>query len=179
MTERTSGNARPPADETGRAGSVYLEYFTAILKSQDDRKASIESRGLSVITTSGALVTLLFGLTALLTKAQDYELPKQAHGPLGVALALFGLAALLALASNMPLPGYKNADESQFKAIFDEWDKPKDVAEKNVAYTRGQWYAAASKVNGWKANLLVGAITSEVFAMVAVAMAVREILVAV
>ena len=47
---------------------------------------------------------------ALLTKAQDYELPMQARGPLGSARAFFGLAALLALASNMPLPGYKNAE---------------------------------------------------------------------
>ena len=51
------------SDTRGRA--IYSDYIKEQLDAQEARKISLEQRGLAVITTSGVLVTLLFGLTAL------------------------------------------------------------------------------------------------------------------
>ena len=53
----------PPPIDGGR--SIYADFIKEQLDAQEARKVSLEQRGLAVITTSGALVTLLFGLTAL------------------------------------------------------------------------------------------------------------------
>ncbi|HEX8117309.1 MAG TPA: hypothetical protein VF521_08555, partial [Pyrinomonadaceae bacterium] len=56
--------------KTSKSESGYAAYGDFIkdeLEAQDKRKASFEQRGLAVITTSGALVTLLFALAALST----------------------------------------------------------------------------------------------------------------
>src|SRR6266540_1704964 len=53
------------AKTTESAGYVaYGDFVKDELDAQDKRKSSFEQRGLAVITTSGALVTLLFALAA-------------------------------------------------------------------------------------------------------------------
>jgi hypothetical protein len=85
-----------------RAGPEYASNYEALVRGQDERKFSLEQRGLAVITTSGTLATLLFGLVALATKSNDFRLPVRASGPLAVALGAFAAAALLALLTMHP-----------------------------------------------------------------------------
>lgn len=60
-----------------RGSSIYAAYVNEQLAAQDSRKTSIEQRGIAVITTSGTLVSLLFGLVAVLTAADDYQYPEE------------------------------------------------------------------------------------------------------
>src|SRR4051812_49050206 len=53
---------------------VYADYIAEQVVREDARKESVERRGLAVVTTSGALATLLFALAALSTKANDFHL---------------------------------------------------------------------------------------------------------
>lgn len=55
------------------AGEVYAELISSNLERQAQRKSSIEQRGLSVISTSGALVTLQFALVAVITGDDSFE----------------------------------------------------------------------------------------------------------
>jgi hypothetical protein len=57
------------------AGDAYTALIIEQLAEERSRKTSLEQRGISVITSSGALVTLLFGLAALTTKPQGYQVP--------------------------------------------------------------------------------------------------------
>jgi hypothetical protein len=50
-----------------RAGDAYSRLIDDQANQERDRKASLESRGVTVVTTSSALATLLFALTAGLT----------------------------------------------------------------------------------------------------------------
>lgn len=48
-----------------QAGSAYTNLIDEQLETEQNRRASIEQRGLSVLTTSGTLVTLLFAFQHL------------------------------------------------------------------------------------------------------------------
>src|SRR5262249_50095150 len=87
-------------------GGSVTPYSTWIQKLLDDERAqqaSLEQRGLAVISTSATLGSLLFGLVAVLTEATDFILPGSAKTGLAIALAAFALAALFGLLTNLPL----------------------------------------------------------------------------
>ena len=67
-----------PEPAPGR--SVYADYIAEQIARQEERKRSIEARGVTVITTSGRLATLLLGLAALTTREeQTFTLPAAAQ----------------------------------------------------------------------------------------------------
>lgn len=168
----TSGSPLVPDREVGETYAAYIESLVA---SQDERKASLESRGMAVITTSGSLTTLLFGLVALLTKADTFHLPKAAHGPLTVALIAFVIAAVGGLATNLPL-FYKGGDPAGLRGLINHyWDESESTARLRVAATSIKIFERASRVNEVKAWVLVAAMAGEVVGVAAVAIAVSEI----
>jgi hypothetical protein len=59
----------------GPGAKVIMSLLETELKIEDARKTSIEGRAAGVITTSGTLVTLLFGLVAIITKLTNYQAP--------------------------------------------------------------------------------------------------------
>ena len=84
--------------------TTYGQYVEDELAAQSARKASLEQRAVTVITSSGALATLLFGLAALsTTRDATFALPQSAGDLLVVSLGCFVVAATFALAANIPL----------------------------------------------------------------------------
>lgn len=81
------------------AGEVFAELIEANLERQAGRKASLEQRGLAVVTTSGSLVTLSFGFAAFI-RADGSELTTATSVLLALAMVLFVAAAALGLAVN-------------------------------------------------------------------------------
>ena len=66
-------------------------------------KASLEQRAITLITTSGVLVTLAFGFTTAITKSKNFANFTHAEKVvLVVALAFFVVSALIALIVNLP-----------------------------------------------------------------------------
>jgi hypothetical protein len=168
-----AGIASEPADT---AGSEYSAYVAQLLAEQDARKASIEQRGLAVISTSGSLATLLFALVAVVTSGDNFELPSQANGPIGAALVSFVLAGVLGLLTNLPLV-YSNIDLSDPNKLFwDHWDKGVNDARQRVVATRLRVLKSAQKLNNLKGYSLIAALFVEVAGVAAVAIAVSEIL---
>jgi hypothetical protein len=130
----------PPSD----GSEVYGAYVKEELDRQQARKASFESRGLSVITTSGTLVTLLF----------------------------FVLAIAAGLGANVPWV-YRNVTPAGLRAtVDDKWGDTPSVARKRVARTQIDVLEDARKVNGVKAWIVFGAIACELVALVLVGIAV-------
>ncbi len=88
---------------TGTGLAVYAEFVQEQLTGEEARKASLEQRGLAVITSSGVLATLGFGALALAKRGDRVPLPAAGTFLLvGGAVALL-VAAALALATNAPL----------------------------------------------------------------------------
>jgi hypothetical protein len=163
-----------PADgPNGRA--VYSEYIKEQLADQEARKVSLEQRGLAVITTSGALVTLLFGLTALTVKREStFAIPDKAAVFLVVALVFFVAAALSALITNIPRSYRGVTVRALREAVEDQWEDSEETASKKVALTRLTVLASAKRVNDQKGYALIGGVAAEIIAvaMVGVAMGI-------
>ena len=178
---RLDRKARPkPAQWTSQvsdgptAGFAALsDYAKEALEQEGKRQTSFEQRGLAVVTTSGALVTLLFGLAALSTQAeQTFVLPENAEQPLIVALCLFVVAASAALVTNIPLP-YRWADTQGVRDALDAdpaWTE--DQANIEATRSRLDMVDAAHKNNQIKGIALICAIALEVLAVTAVAIAI-------
>lgn len=156
--------------------SPFVEYFKEVAAGEAARKTSLEQRGSAVIATSGTVTTLLFGLVALVTQSSDFDLPVQAKGPIGVALALLVGACVLSIVTNAPAPYIDvriTEPADQLKAL---WAKQPDDAWKVITSTRMQALKRAKFVNDIKAWVVVAAFVLEVGGVVSIAIAVREVL---
>jgi hypothetical protein len=146
----------PDDAEGGRA--VFAELIRELLAAEDERRESLEARGGSVITVSGALVTLLLGLAALATKEKSFTLPEAARDRLSIAVFAFVLAALLSTL----LPTI--------------WDRGTDFALKKATATRLEQLATTQTANDRKARALLGAVAAQVVAVLLLAWAVLALL---
>lgn len=160
-----------------RGGSVYAAYIKQQLAAQEARKASIEQRGVGVITTSGVLVSLLFGLTTVLTGADNYQLPDGAKPWLFASMIAFVTAAIAGILTNAPLyySGVKTADLQ--KAVKGKiWNDPAAAAEQRVAATDVKVLATAKSRNTFKGFVLLAAVTLQIVAVLCLSLAIRVIL---
>lgn len=164
-------------DEPAPGFQAYGEFAKDELVAQDQRKASFEQRGLAVITTSGALVTLLFALAALSTgESQTFVLPDAARSRLDRALVLFFLAAVAALMTNVPL-SYQAVETDAIKARLNETPiRDAHAAAKDIALTRVKALKSAKAKNTFKGRALFAGLAFEMLAVGCVAVAIVHVL---
>jgi hypothetical protein len=162
--------ARPDPEP---AGLVIAELVAKELDNENTVSASIQARGLAVISSSGTLVTLLFGLSALATKAQNFKLPPSVKPPLYIAAILLVAAAAVGIMTNAPgrseaiaLPKLKPLLESPY------WDFPSIKAKQEVARTELKVLLAVRKRNRSKAKFLLVSIILEIMGVTSVMWAV-------
>lgn len=156
----------------------YGSFLKDKLAAEDARKASLEQRGLAVITTSGVLVTLLFGLGALSTKeAATFTLDPDAASVLAIALILFVGAAICALITNAPFLAYQEVSPEDLESRLEETPiRTTEEATEDIAVTRVSELKSAGQQNGRKALVLLAAMGLEVAAVAATAIAIWIIL---
>jgi hypothetical protein len=61
--------------ESDDAGAVYADFIETELVDQRASKASTEQRCIAVVSTSGILVTVLFGFAAIARKSYGLHIP--------------------------------------------------------------------------------------------------------
>lgn len=159
------------------AGAAYRGLIDDALKREDVRKVSFEARGLSIITSSGTIVTLVFGLAALATQATKFKLDSTTKTALAVSLGCLIVAAVFGILCNMPI-GYGEADEKDLKRLLEDrfWLGRIAVGQKRVADAEIDQIDIARKANTSKGKLLVAGLVFEVLGVVAVAVGVLLIL---
>jgi hypothetical protein len=152
------------------ASGVIVKLLDAAVASEVCRKSSLEQRALAVITSSGVLVTLLFGLAALVTKTTSFILGPPANYVLAASCFLFLVAAGFGLAANWPR-NYTAPTVDSLREYLDEqwWNHRRPMAERSIAESQLEDLATARRFNRTKANLLTVALALEVVAVVVVA----------
>jgi hypothetical protein len=156
----------PESEDEAKGRTLYAEYIKEQLDAQEVRKNSLEQRGLAVISTSGVLVTLLFGLTALSVKrATTFDLPGASAVFLVAALAFFVLAAAAALFTNLPRSYEGVTVDALRDAVKDRWEDSEMTASRKVARTRLNVLARAKEVNNQKGKALIAGMVFEVIAV--------------
>jgi uncharacterized membrane protein (DUF106 family) len=160
-------------DEQKPGHEVYAEYIKDEYEAEDARKNSLEQRGVGVITTSGALVTLVFALVAVVIGGEHFRLPSEAHIPLYFALGFFVAAVLIAIGTNVPRR-FQRVDPTDLDEVVntDRWNDSVSDAFREVAATRLKELKSSQQRNQETAKLLIFAMLFEVLAICSVAAAV-------
>ncbi|TCC40840.1 hypothetical protein [Kribbella speibonae] len=87
---------------TDTTGDALRGELQETMAAERAKKSTVEAKGLSVISTSGALLTILLGFAALVG-LRDGERPSSTVVlVLTVGMALLALACLLGIACNLP-----------------------------------------------------------------------------
>jgi hypothetical protein len=169
-----SADPETPAETLGDAGAVYGPFIKGLLDYEQTRKTGLESKAGLTISSSGVLVTLLFGLVAVITGAKNFMLPSTAHGWLAAAVVLFVVAAGLGIvASVIPVPyGTVVFDATVLEKV---WDDPASVASRFVAAGQLEQIKIARSRNRLKAWLVIASGSCELGALVMLTVAVMLI----
>lgn len=152
---------------TTDGSQVYEELLIRQQAAEEQRKTSLEQRGATVITMSGLLVTLLFGLSAYVPEQARFPVGTGGRAALLCAIGFLLLAAVLALVSTMPLPyGRLRVEDLDLPALIAE---PTDRARQRVVVTSARLLAGTQRLNGLKANMLMAATLAQVMSAVSIA----------
>jgi ABC-type long-subunit fatty acid transport system fused permease/ATPase subunit len=137
------------------------ELLTDQLADERARKASIEARGMAVITTAGTLVTITLGFVALAARDAKTVLAQAVVILLVASLVGLVAAAVMGLLVNLPAR-VPQVDAAYLLAGEDD----QDVA------IRVELLTGLRALNRVRARLLFAALSVEVVALVVMAVAV-------
>jgi hypothetical protein len=110
------------------AGLVFAEYVTGELRVERERRAALDQRGTTIVTSSSALVTLLSGIAAFAALKEGNPKPSLLTIVLfSATLALFTAAAFCGLFANVSR-GFSFLPASNLLRLRDDnpWDQPAD-----------------------------------------------------
>ena len=160
------------------AGYHYSALISEQLENERAIKTSLEQRAMTVVTTAGTLVTLLFALGALVTRSETYEPPDASIAFLLFALLAFLLASVAAIAT-IRVRTYEEVKVEALRPLLDEnfWSAKSSIGERRTAEVRVKILEAARTQNAKKAEALQWAMRFEVAAVGSVAIAVGIILI--
>ena len=107
MNEESSSDsvATPPAN-LATASAIYGDLLQEFLADEQATKASLEQRGLAVVSSAGALVTLLLGIVGLAYNIDRITIPLIARLLLLLSVLAFVVASILGILTNKPM-GYE------------------------------------------------------------------------
>jgi hypothetical protein len=100
LLRRASPGSDGSADQSGR--EALSSFVHDMLKAEESRGSSIESRGQAVVSISGTLVTLLLALASLVTRGRGFVLPSSARNLLAAAVVAFAASVTAAVFSIVP-----------------------------------------------------------------------------
>lgn len=159
-----------------RAGEVFADYVKEQFDLEETRRASLESRGVGVITASGALVTLLFAISAVVTRSTAFVPSDAARDRLTWALIAFAASSVIAIGTTVPI-AIKGVDARRLGAeLRARWDDTADAARKTTTATRAADLASTQRANSVKSLLLLAAMAMQVAAVLLLAWAVSALL---
>jgi putative alpha-1,2-mannosidase len=158
------------------AREVLADFVKDQLEQEDKRRASLETRGVGVITVSGTLVTLLFGISAVVTKNAAFTAPAEVRHRLSWALLAFAVSSVIAIGTTMPLATQIVDANRLGPELQRRWDGTLDAAQKQITGTRMADLSSAQRINTIKSLLLMTAVTAQVVAVLLLAWSVSGLL---
>jgi hypothetical protein len=158
VNDEPSGGARVVT-----IGSVASEFIRSELALERARKDLLPERAMRVITTCGALVTLLLALSAFITQADEFVLPHLSQWLLSGAAAMFVVAAVLAIAASRPSM-YLQLDPASLQTLVAErtWEAPGIRAAREVTVAQLVELSDTRARNQRRARLIAVALGIEV-----------------
>jgi hypothetical protein len=155
----------------GRAADAILGLIDAQLAEERARKGSLEARGLALITSSGAFVTVTLGIAALVDSKAGYSLPETAQDSLVLGAVFLLIAAVLGVMCNLPLDYDEPKPDSMQDRLREYGHLSLFEGQKAVADSQTASLKAARSKNGIKAGFQLAGALAQVAGMLSVAVA--------
>ncbi|MDQ1713905.1 MAG: hypothetical protein QOE45_3355 [Frankiaceae bacterium] len=152
-------------------GETYATFVESELKSEYDRRTSIDARALAVVTSSSAFLALIVSVVALL-KGKDHTFGHGAGGAAVVALACFVVAGALGLVANMSRE-YQVAAVGTLREMTKSHWTDSEIAARNICAGLGVTTIASLRAGtDNKAKIIAWAVYFQLAAVLAVVTAV-------
>jgi len=122
----------PPTADASDASEVYQTIVEAALASEEDRTKTVEGRGAAIIRTSTTMLTLIFGLS-IIVSGKDYTFKSHyAILFLAIALVAFVIAAVIALIVQVYGPRYRVISTATLESLVENinWNRTADDARR-------------------------------------------------
>jgi hypothetical protein len=174
-------------DPSKRAPSVYAEFVAGELEREFERRRTLDQRGISVVTSSSTLVTLLAALAAFMaarptgtSTATTAAATLGTARPTGTSVATFGLAlmsfvvaALLGLLANRSR-AYQVLDEESMLSLRQEdaWNLSADEARWLIVGRQVDTLTSLRAGNFLKSRLVNRALMAQIAALALLAIAI-------
>ncbi|MEJ3748454.1 hypothetical protein WEI85_34865 [Actinomycetes bacterium KLBMP 9797] len=148
-------------------GSVYAAFIEGELRVERERRAALDARGLSVVTSSASLVTLLTAVGAFVTSEKGFTLPGAAVVPLLATLGSFTVAVVLGILANRSRYYHVALAETLYGMVTEHWGDDEIDSRNNVAELNIRTIHTLRLGNDMKANLLTWALSAQLMGVVA------------
>lgn len=152
-------------------GPRLAAFVEQELKAERDRRAAVDARGQSVVTTSASLVTLFVAVGAFITSQDKFEFPRVALWPLGATLAAFGIATCLAILATFNL-AYRVADGATLSAIPHHLTDSEEDTNTNIVTTNVLTVRTMRSGTNKKTWLLFSALCAQLAALISLAVTI-------
>jgi hypothetical protein len=163
------------ADDVSAAGKVYEQMVGAVVAAEFDRKKTLEGRGTTILTTSGSLLTLIFGLTVVVS-GKDTRFENQwAVMFLMASLLAFVVSAFIAIFIAINGSTYTLAGQPLLESLTtnETWeDKSEDEARRIWVKRQVNTSLSLRKGNNRKAKAVTWSLGTQVLAVTLLSLSV-------
>ncbi|MFD6392476.1 hypothetical protein [Nocardia sp. NPDC060259] len=148
-------------------GKTYAAFIEGELKTERERRSAYDARGQVIVTSSGALVTLLGRLAALVKSSTVATFPAPVVIAVGVALALFVGAAACGIVAGWNKYYAAATASTLARMIGEHWTDDEVDARNNVAAVQVRTVDTLRRANAFKARWVGIGLIVQVSALVA------------
>ncbi|MEV4119480.1 hypothetical protein [Micromonospora sp. NPDC049645] len=144
---------------------IYSGFIEAELKTERERKSSLDTRAASLVTTSGSLVTILAAVGTFLGKGDESAFPRKALVVLVLALAAFSFASLAGILSGWSRPYLATDTEALRVMLNSRWGDDERLARREIASVNIRFIDSLRRVNQRKEWFLRAGWVCQVIAL--------------
>jgi hypothetical protein len=157
-------------------GQTYLAFIEGELKAERERRAAYDARGQALVTTSGALVTLLAGLAAVVKGGTTIRISPGTLAVVVLALVLFVCAAACGIAAGWNRHYALATYRTLHRMLNEHWTDDEVDARNNVATLHSLTVRTLRQANAFKAACVTVGLVAQVLALVALGVSVVLVL---
>jgi hypothetical protein len=169
----------PKSEPTGRLQEVQLGVLESQLEFEKQRKQSLEQRGITIITSAGAIATLIFAVSAFVVKSVNTSNFIRSEAlPIKLSIVSFLGAAVFGLTTNFPFR-YGNLSARSLLDAYDKLvDEPGEHAlalQDALVRANAEILRRAQRLNFFKSEVLLVGFLFEIIGIGLLVWAVFEI----
>ncbi|MCH9733456.1 MAG: hypothetical protein K0U78_02720 [Actinomycetia bacterium] len=150
------------------AGVVYQSMLSELLTAELDRRKTLEARGATLVAASAALVTLIFGLTVIVTGKDHVFVNRHAVLALLAAMALFVISAMIAITVQTYGFKYTVVEPKYLKTLAgtrEAWTQTADFAVRIDVGQKAKTIGSLRTGNATMANLITWSLRLQLVAI--------------